>query len=295
MRAILLLILLAIVVGAGYYIWKVRSRGPDLTFAPYQENYASKVDLARVDAEYPIERAKLQRITLDSLADFDQEQLDQLYAHLTAGPIPDGQYRGAILLQKGSSGKYRASEIVGGLKGVGFDIAGDKLTALGEALWKGKVFYRDQRLLRNKMENLDLLTKFFPARKDDIEQLKAQQNREFFPAKLYCGQSLLDGRRESVIIDYAFTDELPGYREVPDALGGRDGLLIRDEIRMIRPGLYLGRAYMNGIFGLNFALYNDGVAKGQTDEWLRTGKVAEDCWTGPQPSPPVQQAMARAG
>ena len=31
-----------------------------------------------------------------------------------------------------------------------------------------------------------------------------------FPAKLYCGQSLLDGRRESVIIDYAFTDELPG-------------------------------------------------------------------------------------
>ena len=34
-----------------------------------------------------------------------------------------------------------------------------------------------------------------------------------FPAKLYCGQSLLDSRRESVIIDYFFSDELPG-REV---------------------------------------------------------------------------------
>ena len=41
-----------------------------------------------------------------------------------------------------------------------------------------------------------------------------------FPAKLYCGQSLLDGRRESVIIDYAFTDELPGYREIPTRSAG---------------------------------------------------------------------------
>ena len=61
-----------------------------------------------------------------------------------------------------------------------------------------------------------------------------------FPAKLYCGQSLLDGRRESVIIDYAYNDDLPGYQEHPDALVGRNGLRIRDEIRMIRPGLLSG-------------------------------------------------------
>ena len=61
-----------------------------------------------------------------------------------------------------------------------------------------------------------------------------------FPAKLYCGQSLLDGRRESVIIDYAYNDDLPGYQENPDALAGRNGLRIRDEIRMIRPGLLPG-------------------------------------------------------
>jgi hypothetical protein len=289
MRRILWIVVIAVVLGAGYYIWKLRTRGADLTFAPYDDAYESKVDLARAESEYPMKREKLRSVTLNNLRGFDQEQLDQLYGHLTAGPIPDGQYQGEILFQKGSSGKYRAAEIVGGLKSIGVDIATDKLTALGETLWKGKVFYRNQRLLRNKMEKLDVLTKFFPAKQNDIEQLKAQSNKEFFPAKLYCGQSLLDSRRESVIIDYAFTNELPGYREVPDALGGRDGLLIRDEIRMVRPGLYLGRAYMNGVFGLNFALYNEAVAKSQTDEWVRTGKVAEDCWTGPQSGPPAQQ------
>ena len=41
------------------------------------------------------------------------------------------------------------------------------------------------------------------------------------------------------------TTTLPGYQEHPDALAGRNGLRIRDEIRMIRPGFYLGRAYAN--------------------------------------------------
>ena len=34
-----------------------------------------------------------------------------------------------------------------------------------------------------------------------------------FPAKLYCGQSLLDGRRESIVIDYLFGDEIEGWRD----------------------------------------------------------------------------------
>ncbi len=104
----------------------------------------------------------------------------------------------------------------------------------------------------------------------------------YFPAKLYCGQSLLDSRKESVIIDYAFTDELPDYHPVPDKLGGREGLLIRDEIRMVRPGFYLGRAYTDGTFLLNFTVYNDAAAKAGSDEFQRTGKISEDCWTGPQ-------------
>ena len=104
-----------------------------------------------------------------------------------------------------------------------------------------------------------------------------------FPAKLYCGQSLLDGRRESVIIDYAYNDDLPGYQAHPDALAGRNGLRIRDEIRMIRPGFYLGRAYANKIFLLNFMLFNDEVAEAgrrlrrRRRRWPRTAGPASSC------------------
>ena len=103
-----------------------------------------------------------------------------------------------------------------------------------------------------------------------------------FPAKLYCGQSLLDGRRESVIIDYAYNDEMPGYQEHPDALVGRNGLRIRDEIRMIRPGFYLGRAYANKIFLLNFMLYNAELAEAGQPGFAAGDEVAEECWTGEQ-------------
>jgi hypothetical protein len=74
---------------------------------------------------------------------------------------------------------------------------------------------------------------------------------------------------------------LPGYREHPDSLGGRKGLRIRDEIRMVRPGFYLGRAYMNRIFGLNFTLYNAEAAAAGRDDF-RAGRTTEDCEVGTQ-------------
>ena len=95
-----------------------------------------------------------------------------------------------------------------------------------------------------------------------------------FPAKLYCGQSLLDGRRESIIIDYAFTDDLPGYREMPDMLAGRRGFQVRDEIRMVRPGFYLGRAYLGRSFVLNFVLYNKEIAERDGPGFEKTGSGA---------------------
>jgi hypothetical protein len=59
---------------------------PNVSFAPYDKNYQSKLDLAQVDYKYPIATAELAKITPDYLAKLDQEQLDQLYARLTAGP-----------------------------------------------------------------------------------------------------------------------------------------------------------------------------------------------------------------
>jgi hypothetical protein len=162
------------------------------------------------------------------------------------------------------------------------------------------MFYRDERLLRNFIEDFRPLSGLI----DDPDALmRATVPREgllkhllpttdvwlLFPAKLYCGQSLLDGRRESIIIDYAYNDDLPGYQERPDALVGRNGLAIRDEIRMIRPGLYLGRAYANKVFLLNFILYNAEVAEAGRDGFARGDEVAEDCWVG------EQQRQAGAG
>ena len=47
---------------------------------------------------------------------------------------------------------------------------------------------------------------------------------------------------------------------------------------MIRPGFYLGRAYMNRMFLLNFTLYNAEVAEREAAAFAAGGRVAEDCW-----------------
>jgi hypothetical protein len=88
-----------------------------------------------------------------------------------------------------------------------------------------------------------------------------------FPAKLYIGNSQFDPRRPSVIIDYADAAQIDGYIEQIDRLVGKDGLMIRDEIRMVRPGFYLGRAYFGTLFGLNFTLFNEDVARSETAAW----------------------------
>jgi hypothetical protein len=75
---------------------------------------------------------------------------------------------------------------------------------------------------------------------------------------------------------------LPGYRPVPDKLAGRQGLIVRDEIRMVRPGFYLGRAYMAGTFILNFTLYNKTIADAESSNFLKGTKTADDCWVGYQ-------------
>ncbi|MEK6663065.1 MAG: hypothetical protein AABY73_04280 [Pseudomonadota bacterium] len=255
---------------------------PQISYAAAGEAYAEKPDLAQVEYQYPIALTELTKVTPAYLASLNQEQLDQLYARLSAGPIPNGPFEGAVVFYKGSSGRLRVAEIVGGLKGLALEFKAKKAEIIAETLWKGKVFYRDQRVLRNRIEDLAVLRPIIGTgaiAKIDVDGKDAWL---LFPAKLYCGQSLLDSRRESVIIDYAYSDELPGYREVPDFLAGRNGLKVRDEIRMVRPGLYLGRAYMDRVFLLNFILYNKSLAElGEAD--FLAGKVKEDCWPGTQP------------
>jgi hypothetical protein len=155
---------------------------------------------------------------------------------------------------------------------------------LGRTLWKGKVFYRDQRVLRNRIEDLALLAPLVDGPLGDIPKIEVGGRDAWllFPAKLYCGQSLLYSRRESIVIDYAFTDQIEGYREKPDFLAGRRGLKIRDEIRMVRPGFYLGRAYADRAFLLNFTLYDKQIAEREAEAFMKTGVTTEDCFIGTQ-------------
>jgi hypothetical protein len=276
---------------------------PDIPFAPLTDDALKdpdnpakvfRVDFAKVENDYPLSRADLMTLTPATLLALNQEEVDQIYGRLTAGPIPDGPYQGDLFFARGEDGlETRLEEILGGFKG---RLAGrkvDTLEKLGRALWKGKMFYRDERVLRNFIDDFEPLRRLI----DDPDKLmKASVPREgwlkwirpttnvwlLFPAKLYCGQSLLDGRRESVIIDYAYTDELPGYQPSPDSLAGRGGLQVRDEIRMVRPGFYLGRAYIKKIFLLNFTLYNPAVAEAGEEAFAAGQAGGEDCWTGEQ-------------
>ncbi len=274
---------------------------PDIGFMPPDTSVTdpdnpSKVfypDFAKLEHEMPLTVDELFALTPENLQTFSQEQVDQIYARLTAGPIPDGPYRGDLFFAKGENLKSRMDEIIGGIGGRVADTKIKTLEAVGRRLWKGKMFYRDQRVLRNFIEDLNTLEGLI----DDPDALMTAEVprrtilryvdplttvRLMFPAKLYCGQSLLDGRREAVIIDYAYADEIEGYQERPDSLAGRKGLKVRDEIRMIRPGFYLGRAYLNKIFLLNFTMYNAEVAEAGEAAFRAGNSPPEDCWVGEQ-------------
>jgi len=286
-RALAAVLTLATV--AGLTACKRHEPEPDIQFMAYDAHYDTKPDFARVEHRYPLgdtveSRRELARITPKYLGRLDQEKVDQIYARLTAGPIPDGPYDGDLFLPEGGSGKVRAAEIIGGLKGLVVRFKARKLEALGRILWKGKVFDRDQMVLRNRIEDLAILAPLIDGPLGEIPKIDVDRKDAWllFPARLYCGQSLLDGRRESLIIDYAFSDEIPGYREKPDFLATRRGFAVRDEIRMIRPGFYLGRAYLDRVFVLNFTLYNKEIAEAGLDEWLTAGSPAEECSVGSQ-------------
>ena len=252
-----------------------------------------RVDFAELQQRYPLSRAHLATLSPEKVKPLAQEKLDQIYGRLIAGPLPNGAYRSEIFFAPDGSVRDRLAEIVGGFQGRLVGTTVDTLLLLVNAVWTGKVFDRENGVVRTAIENLAPLQALLG---DTETTMTATIPREgplrfilpdkkvslLFPAKVYCGQSLLDGRRESIIIDYNYAEDLPGYRANPDSLAGRGGLRLRDEIRMVRPGFYLGRAYVGRVFLLNFILYDERLADGQRAGFLAGQPVMEDCWTGEQ-------------
>lgn len=275
---------------AAYFAWQRFGPPPKVSYGTVCDAKEMKkdpncqpYDFARLEHELPLSAAELAKITPANIKRASQEQVDQIYARLTAGPIPNGRFDGDLFFARGENRRTRLAEILGTpLLGKVADAKIEKIEHLGAFLWKGKVFERDNRLLRNRIEDVRIPARVFGI---DVAELDGAQCKDdgdnwcLFPAKLYCGQSLLDGRRESIIVDYAFTEDLPGYIANPDALAGRTGLEVRDEIRMVRPGFYLGRAYLRRVFALNFTLVS-ADADGAED--AAAAPPTEDCYPGMQ-------------
>jgi hypothetical protein len=252
-----------------------------------------RIDFAEVQERYPLSGTHLAALTPDTVKSLAQEKLDQIYARTTAGPLPNGAYRSEIFFASKDGLRDRLAEIVGGLQGRLFGTTVDTLLLLVSTVWTGKIFYHEQGVARTSIENLGplqaligdtqtIMTATIP-REGPLRFIIPEKNvRVLFPAKVYCGQSLLDGRRESIIIDYNYGEDIAGFRANPDGIVGRGGLRLRDEIRMIRPGFYLGRAYIGRVFLLNFALYDERLADGQRARFEAGQPVTEDCWTGEQ-------------
>jgi hypothetical protein len=275
---------------------------PVIPFAPLVDSTAHdpdnptkifRVDFAEVERRYRLSRTHLAALSPENVKPLPQEKLDQIYGRLTAGPLPNGAYRSEIFFASDGSPRDRLAEVVGGFEGRLVGTTVDTLFLLVSAVWTGKVFDRENGVVRTAIENLTplrpllgnaqtIMTATIPRQGLLRFIMPEKKVSVLFPAKVYCGQSLLDGRRESIIIDYNYAEGIPGYRANPDSLAGPGGLRLRDEIRMVRPGFYLGRTYVGRVFLLNFTLYDERFADEERASFLGGQPLVQNCWTGEQ-------------
>jgi hypothetical protein len=277
----------------------------DLKFVPLRpapagvdgELYNFRPDAARVEASAPLTVSDRASLTVAILKSYTQEQLDQLYFRLGSGPIPAGDFNGTVLVKntlvQAIEGKlienFTAQGAVKGLvrKALMKFLcqSQDGLECIGTYLWKGKHFYPPlsdgtvelrnaiPMFVRNsaglRLAGLGGLIQ--PLQRARVEKFNGTDFMMLFPANVYCGISLFDTRRESIVIDPGYGEDFQPFIPEVDGLGGRDGKGIRDEIRMVRPGLYLGRAYADKIFLLNFVLES---AQPSSQDW------SNRCWSG---------------
>jgi hypothetical protein len=199
--------------------------------------------------------AERSSLTPDSLRRLSQTQIDQIYARLSTGPMPDGPFRGDLFFPRGAARHTRVSDLSPSLPAQFAALAAMPVEKLGRAFWRGKVFFKAEGILRNRIEDLAILK---PLIKDSASiprlTFDGQTTWLLFPAQVSCGASLLEPARRAIVIDYSKGPQIAGYRDIPDRLGGSEGLDIRDEVRVVKPGLYLGRAYFQNQFRLNFTL-----------------------------------------
>lgn len=113
---------------------------------------------------------------------------------------------------------------VGDTQGTPVLLAGRRMGGVVRAiarllLWQGKVFDPRRRSLQNKITPLAIRA---------------------IRARVYVGESWLDRGRETIVLDYSKTSFVARW--------------IRDEIREVAPGLWLGKVYVRRWHVLDFTL-----------------------------------------
>ncbi len=244
-----------------------RTAAPSIRFAP------PGTDIARLRSEFPLSDAERLVLTPDNVRSLTQDQVDQIYARLSAGPFPDGPFRGDLFFPRDRDGRARVRDLPDPAPKVLAHVAALRAERLGRLFWRGKVFFRSQAIVRNRIEDLVILRPFIED-SDTIPKLTfdGQTTWLLFPARLSCGESRFDQTQRSIVVDYAETAKIEGYRPVPDRLAGPEGLNIYDEVRLVRRGFYLGRSYFGPRFALNFTLLDPTAANTPP-----LGDIQKDC------------------
>jgi hypothetical protein len=262
-RVMILVALVALVGGC-------RTAAPPIRFAP------PGTDPTRLRTEFPLTDAERLALTPESVRALTQDQLDQIYARLSAGPIPDGPFRGDLFFPRDRDGRARIRDLADPSPNIAGPVAAMSAEQLGRVFWRGKVFFRSQGVVRNRIEDLLILRPIIDE-SDTIPKLTfdGQTTWLLFPARLSCSASRFDPTRRSIVVDYAQTAQIEGYRDVPDRLAGPGALNIFDEVRIVRRGFYLGRSYFGQRFALNFTLLDPATAGAAA-----VGEVQGDCAEG---------------
>jgi hypothetical protein len=232
-----------------------RTAAPAIRFAP------PGTDVARLRSDFPLSDSERRLLTPDSLKALTQDQVDQIYMRLSPGPIPDGPFRGDLFFPRDRSGHARIHDLAAPAPKLVAHIGALRAEQLGRVLWKGKVFFRSQGIIRNRIEDLAVL-KLIVTDPATIPKLTFDGATTWllFPAQVSCSASRFDAPQHSIAIDYSRGPTIEGYRPIPDDLAGAEALNIRDEVRVVRRGFYLGRAYFGDRFGLNFTLVDPAIA-----------------------------------
>ena len=241
--------------------------GPPIRFAP------EGTSPDRLRAEFALTPAERESLTPETIKRLTQPQLDQVYDRLSPGPIPDGPFRGDLFFPRGSQAPTEVRDLAPSLPAELSALAATPIERLGRVFWKGKVFFRSEGVVRNRIEDLALLRAII-GDTSSIPRLTFDGDTTWllFPARLSCGPSRRDPAHHAIVIDYSKGPEIAGYREVPDRLAGADRLDILDEVRIVRPGFYLGRAHFRGVFRLNFTLLKPDAPSAAVD-----ASVSADC------------------